>query len=308
MRGDIVAVDIGGSHISSLLVNEGANGYERCSPLFTNKVDGGASRERILSEWREHLNNTIARSANFSGRIAVAMPGPFDYERGVGLFSSGGKFSRLQGTSLREAFVGAAAGAMRDGRSKDRTVNFANDAACFGLGASKKIDPDRQQSAIAITLGTGVGSAFIRHGSLVTSGPGIPPGGEVYAQPFHDASADDYFSTRWFVRSAEEEYGLVVAGVKELLETADPKALAAIFSTFNHNLHQLLQPLFTAFQPDNLLIGGNIARAWPYFAPELEAWLAPRSIRLHQALDGESSACLGAAMACFPLPDKTGQR
>lgn len=297
----IIGVDIGGSHISSLLVSKDVHGYAVNSPLFTDKVAGSASRTEILSAWRQHLHTTISQSANFSGRVAVAMPGPFDYDEGIARFPLGGKLASLNGVSIREALLVAVAGAGEVEKSRIGDVSFANDAASFGLGASAKIDPFGKRRALAITLGTGVGSAFIRHGGLVTSGPGIPPGGEIYAQPFHEGTADDYFSTRWFVHRAEVERGLLLAGVKELIEAADPEAIAAIFSDFNANLRLLLQPLLNHFRPDNLLIGGNIARAWPHFAPELEAWLNPQGIRLHQALDGETSACLGAAMACYPL-------
>lgn len=301
---EIVGVDIGGSHISSLLIARGTNGYEVRSSLFSDKVANGASREVILSAWQQHLRATITRATGFSGRVAIAIPGPFNYANGIAVTHLGGKFASLVGVNIREALEGGVAGAMDGKKSRVGEARFANDAASFGLGVSAKIDPAGARSALAITLGTGVGSAFIRRGRLVTSGPGIPPGGEIYGQPFHDGTADDYFSTRWFVHRAEVERGLVVSGVKELLSAADPTTVTTIFSDFNANLHQLLRPLIDQFRPDDLLIGGNIARAWTHFAPELEAWLALHGVRLHQALNGEASACLGAAIACFPLTAK----
>lgn len=305
-----VGVDIGGSHISSLLIGEGAQEYEIHGRLFTDKVSGGAARDEILSAWCRHLYRTIDNATNFSGKVAFAMPGPFDYEEGIAGFLKGSKFASLGGQDIRQALFAsyncnspilAAKAGVKGNRNEVEELRFTNDAASFGLGVSTKSDPKRERRTLAITLGTGVGSAFVDCGRLVTSGPDIPPGGEIYDQPFHEGKADDYFSTRWFVHWAEVERGLIVPGVKELLEIADQKTITNIFADFNANLRELLEPLLSSFHPDDLFIGGNIARAWPHFAPELSAWVTPQGIRLHQALDGERLACLGAVMNCYPL-------
>lgn len=296
MSEDIIAVDIGGSHISSLLVNQSDQGYVLGSEVFTTKVDSQNSSAEILSDWQQHLTETIRHSSNFSGKIAVAMPGPFDYDTGIAHFQTGQKFASLQNANIREAFIDIGNGV--------KTVAFVNDAAAFGLGASKSLEINANK-VIALTLGTGIGSAFINNGRLLTTGLGVPEGGEVYSLPFRDGIADDYFSTRWFINEAKAKHHLTVNGVKELISVAPPPILMEIFSAFNTNLQAFLKAIIDNFQPDALLIGGNIARAWTHFAPELTNWLSSQEIAIQQVLDGETYACLGAATACFPFVHTT---
>ena len=59
------------------------------------------------------------------------------------------------------------------------------------------------------------------------------------------------------------------------------------------HLAGILAPRVAQFQPDCVVVGGNIARSWPLFGPRLQAALAPLACRPSALF--EDAALLGAA-------------
>jgi predicted NBD/HSP70 family sugar kinase len=103
--------------------------------------------------------------------IAVAMPGPFDYERGISLMRGGNKYEALYGLNIKEALpIGL-------GIPTSVPIVFENDAGCFGIGESMA-EKDFEK-IIAITLGTGFGTTFICNREILKHGHGVPPRGRV---------------------------------------------------------------------------------------------------------------------------------
>ncbi|MEI0739149.1 ROK family protein [Paenibacillus sp. JTLBN-2024] len=118
-----------------------------------------------------------------------------------------------------------------------------------------------------LTLGTGLGSAFVNRGRLVKQGEGVPEEGWLYRLPYRDGVLDDYFSRRGIVRLAEE------MGVPQVAHgDEDVKLLAArardgemqvvqLFRQFGEKLSEALLPWIGSFQPDEIVIGGQIAKS-----------------------------------------------
>ena len=81
----------------------GRPGRRLCSP-----VRSSAARSTPGSA-HELLSAIIACGCGLSAaagqRWGVAIPGPFDYERGIGLFADVGKFEALCGVDVREALA-----------------------------------------------------------------------------------------------------------------------------------------------------------------------------------------------------------
>ena len=70
----------------------------------TQKVNNQGSAEEILSNWATVLTKTIARidRRQLAG-IGFAVPGPFDYARGIALFTSDvAKYQGLYGINVSE--------------------------------------------------------------------------------------------------------------------------------------------------------------------------------------------------------------
>jgi glucokinase len=282
----MVAVDIGGSHISSIEVIDITTGRVNGS-LNVQHVDMSSdSGLEILDAWSSNMRKTIQAATSFDGNIAIAFPGPFDYEQGIVHNHQNGKFYALQGMDIKMELMKRI--------PECNAIHFENDAACFGLGEYDYSSNRPGNKMIALTLGTGIGCSFIDSGNVIRIGDSVPEGGEVYYLPFLKGIADEYFSTRWFVGKAKE-YGYTVSGVKELIKRADKISLRMIFDEFISNFSEFFLPLSMQFNTDIIRIGGNIARAWDYFGNSIELLFREHQIEVSKSELGELAICLGAA-------------
>lgn len=289
MNRGIVTVDIGGSHISSAMLSNAKEG-NFITPFQYHKVDSKGSASDVIKSWLKNIESTIASApSTFSNKVAIAMPGPFDYENGIAHFSGAQKYASLNGIKI--------AAELNSFSNKNIQYFFENDAACFALGEAYFGQAKNFKKIIAITLGTGIGCAFVENGKVIKAGPRVPNGGEVYHLPFREKAADDYFSTRWFVNEAFTQYDLKIEGVKELVAKENETISSAIFHRFSHNFFEFLLPLASRFGAEAIVFGGNISKAWSWFAEDLERQFSPHGISIFQSHLNEKAICLGAAKA-----------
>jgi glucokinase len=173
-----------------------------------------------------------------------------------------------------------------------------NDASSFAVGeawAGKSKDHARM---MAITLGTGFGSAFVEDKIPVVEGDRVPRMGCVYHLPFGESIADDSFSTRWFIARYSELTGKVAPGVKEIANAALKSAeVKGIFNEFGQNLGRFLSPWLIKFGAEILVIGGNISYAYDLFGPAFEKELRTAACETHVSISAlkEDAALLGSA-------------
>lgn len=255
-----VGIDIGGSHITCQLFD-----LEKYSLIentkVRKKVNGKGTFEEILNGWAEAIAETCKGFviSDLAG-IGFAMPGPFDYPGGIAWFENVGKFENLYGVDVRKEIQN------RLKLEAGFPVRFLNDAACFAIGESLQGEAAQHRRILAITLGTGFGTTFIDNHLPMAGKFEIPDDGFLYRVPFKDSVADEYFSTRWFIRQYESVTGRIITGVKEMADEAvTDEKVAAIFNTFGENLGGFLVPWLARFEADSLVIGGNISAAFPLF-------------------------------------------
>ena len=284
----MVAIDIGGSHISSVEVVDIEKGILSDKIKRTHVETKNAGAESILDGWINNINHTIESSSSFDGKLAVAFPGPFDYQNGVVLIHQNDKFKPLQGMNLKREFMTRIPGV--------NSVHFENDAACFGLGEFHFGQKLTDQRLIALTIGTGIGCSFVDAGNLVVNGPNVPEGGEVYYLPFGNKTADDYFSTRWFVLEGLN-YGYEVEGLRELIEVGEQSNLEEIFSQFVSNFIDFFIPISSMFNANYMVVGGNITKAWQHFGSEIVRHFNAKGVKVKKSTMGEMAICLGAAQS-----------
>lgn len=285
-----IGVDIGGSHISSAAVDL-LSGRVLKATSAERKVDNQAPAAEIISVWASCLKDSLAKvPANDVKGIGFAMPGPFDYVEGVSYIKGVSKYENLYGVNVAEAIrtelrASAALG-----------VRFMNDASSFAVGEAWVGKAASHKRSMSITLGTGLGSAFVDDRIPVVDGPNVPKLGCVYHLPYKDSIADDYFSTRWFIKRYEEETGTKVTGVKALTTVRDAAA-NTLFDAFGGELAGILSPWLKKFGAEVLVIGGNISFAWDFFGRAFEERLAKESCscRVHLSELKEDAALLGAA-------------
>lgn len=287
-----IGVDIGGSHISSILVDVSKGTLLRES-MAGQKVNNKASAGEILNDWSVAIRKTLMHvDKNDLLGIGFAMPGPFDYLNGVALLKNVDKYESLYGINVGDELKS------RLGLPYSLPFRYMNDAMTFAIGECWMGQASAFKNVVALTLGTGFGSAFLTNGVPVIEGGSVPAMGYVYHIPYENGIADDYFSTRWFVREYAERTGIACSGVKEIAERAKQEEQAKkLFQDFGTRIGYFIAPLLHRFKADCLVIGGNISAAVSLFRPSLEIALLKQGIHMEIVISElkESAAMAGSA-------------
>ncbi|MER6271379.1 ROK family protein [Streptomyces sp900105755] len=292
--GDVAVVpvlEIGGTHVTAADVDTVTRTLV-AGRSFSEALDGQGSAEATVAVLVRCAASLTGRSG---GRWAVALPGPFDYRNGIGRYEGVGKFEALRGFDLGAALTAALPGAA--------AVHFCNDADAFVLGEWWAGAARGHRTAAGITLGTGVGSCFLRDGRILRDGPGIPPGGRVHTLRYADGPLEDTVSRRALRHAYARATGAAPPDVRDIARRArhGDRAAAGVFTDAFTALGRVLGPLLTAFEPTVLVVGGAIAGAWDLIARPLRAGMTDtgpdlaRRLVVTPAHQPSRSPLLGAA-------------
>jgi glucokinase len=279
----VLALDVGGTSIKSGLVELPATlrGEVRSTP-FASAAPAGA----VLGTFASLLWSHAHEVEELHG-LALGFPGPFEYDTGIcRVRGVGGKFEALYGADLGAEFAGVL------DLPRDR-VRFRNDAQAAVVGEALHGAGQGVARIVGVTLGTGLGSAFLADGAPITSGDEVPEGGELYHLPGvpDGPQADDLFSRR----GLEERLGSHGAdAIKDAAARAraGDAHVAEVFRSWGHDLGTFLARPLTSFGADRLLVLGGISAASDLFGEALGealpcAWVP--------GTRGAEAALLGAA-------------
>jgi len=290
-----IGADIGGSHITSQLFDLESHQFIGKARI-RKSVDGHSTALKILDAWADAIREAAGDFplSELAG-IGFAMPGPFDYQNGVAWFKDVEKFDHLYGVNVKSEIL------MRFQLEETYPVRFFNDASCFAIGESLQGEAAQYSRLLAITLGTGFGSTFIDNHKPVAGKYGIPDDGFLYNVPYRNSVADDYFSTRWFMKEYKALTGKEISGVKQLAEMViNDTSVATIFQTFGSELGNFLLPWFQKFDAGCLIIGGNISSAYPLFGKHMLDQFSQAGLQLPVFTSSipEDAAIAGSAFLC----------
>lgn len=283
----VMGVDIGGTHITAALVNP-VSGQLMQQSLKRRQVNASAAAPTVIADWVACIRESMIQGP--VDVIAFAMPGPIDYTTGTSYMNGQEKYEQLYGLNLKNLLAGAL------GIARSRLFMY-NDASCFLQGEVHAgcAAGFSDQKIIGVTLGTGLGSAVYSNGMSRSA--------DKWCVDFKGGIAEDYLSTRWFTNCWVELTGLSLNGVKELAGYAleGDAAAKSIFNEFGKHLGQFLYDFAKAEKPTAAVIGGNIAKAHPFFIPAAENVLRSLdlSLSLLPASIGERALLLGAANSWY---------
>ena len=283
-----VGVDIGGSHITSALVDL-ENGKIIGEPVTTD-VDHTSPAEVIFSAWTENLRLVLNEAGMPVRKIGMAFPGPFDYDKGISWMEH--KFASIYGINIGQTL------SARLLEFKDLEFRFVNDAGAFALGESSFGAAKDDSKVIVLTLGTGVGSGFVADHKIVREGETVPPGGEVWNLPFHEGIVDESFSTRWVVGRYKELTGTHVQGAKDVaIRYEFDDSARQLFTEYGYRLAEFTIPWLQKFGSGTLVLGGNISRSLPLFMQPLQRAYgqAGLTVNVKGSVLLDKAAMLGAA-------------
>jgi glucokinase len=290
----IPAIELGGSHVSTARVDLEARrllpGSRRRMPL-----DSAASAYEIIRQIVACARHSIGSASEPWG---VALPGAFDFEAGIGYYSGAGKFESLDRVPLRPLLTRAI-----DPPPSD--IAFVNDADAFVIGEWLGGAAAGERRAVGITLGTGVGSAFLEDGHIVTDDPRVPPEGRadlltIDRRPLEETVSHRAIVDRHAALAMEGQRGLTsVLEIADAARGGDPAAVRTLDAAFR-DLGTALAPWLDRFGTRVVVVGGGMLGAWDIIEPSLRTGIAAsgfavEELRIVPTAGTEEAALLGAA-------------
>ncbi len=242
-----LGIDIGGTNIDLGLVSSGQ--------LFDKKsfeVDSFMSREELLNQ----LIKTIASFdlTNVQG-IGVGVPGIIDPDKGY--------IYDLQNLSMWYELP------LADLLTKEFSLptKLSNDAGCYALGHAYYGQGRLYRNFVALTLGTGLGMGIIINGKLYT---GLMAGaGEIGMMPYKEGIVEEYAASAFFKR----HYGQSAKHLHVEAKQESTMALEA-FEDYGNHLGNAIKMVMSLMAPEAIILGGSIARAYPFFWKSMKATIA----------------------------------
>lgn len=287
----VPVAEVGGSHISAAMVDV-STGHVL--------VEGAARLPLAADGDAQAFVSTFERCARHlpvgRGQVwAVALPGPFDYAKGIALYQGVGKFEALYGLDLRDALSEALPG-------PPGHVVFLNDAHAFLWGEWHFGAARGYSRCVGLTLGTGIGSAFMDDGVIVQDGPRTPPEGRMDLVTVNGQRLEQFVSARAVVSRYRQVTGLSVATVVEVADRArqgDPRAVQVLEEAFVA-LGRALGPWLAAFGAEVVVAGGAMTGSWNLIGPAVSRGLSETgegpAAALLTCTRGAEAALLGAAV------------
>ncbi len=285
-----MGIDIGGSHITVAVLdmqqrNILKNSYTR------ERVDSHGSTTQVIHTWCNAIKAGYKKAGIQIDRLGIAMPGPFDYVNGISYIAGNDKYAAFYGLNIKDMLAGELE------ISPDQIL-MGNDAACFLAGEVFAGEARSYQNLIGITLGTGLGSAVCKEGKITDA--------NLWCSSFLNGIAEDYLSTRWFLKRYYELTSLNILNVRELaLLYEENQTVRKIFTEFGHNLGLFLKNFQQDHGVEAIVIGGNIANASARFLPGVLKYLESQGINtpVHISKLNEDAALVGAA-GCWAVREK----
>lgn len=254
-----IGLDIGGSHITSGLVNTQKEKNE-IENIIHRSVDSNETASQIIDNITSSITDIskhVVSPQEVKG-IGISMPGPFDYKRGISRISGVNKFDSLFALDVKTSLMNI----LYQKNVHINEITFLNDAQAFLLGVLNQ-DSVPSDNVLALTIGTGIGSASYSHGDLFS---GLMDDNYLYDSRFKNGRAEDYFSTKWFLNQANERGIGGNTGVKELArQIDDTPGVQEIFDQFGKNLAEYLNGLISQEQVDRIVFGGKIFQSFHLF-------------------------------------------
>lgn len=221
-----------------LLLDVGGT-FIKCSDGREVSVFSAGDRNSLVATFKR------AVEGEYDG-IGVAIPGPFDYEKGIFLMKH--KFAALYGEDFRSV----------TGLPADLPIGFIHDVNA-GLRGELERDPSLREGNVAlITIGTGLGFSYAENGVIATGELGSPKC-NLWDMPYLDSILEDYVSRRG-IRCRFKDGAFDVRDMAAKARRGNIDAAAA-FRNAGLDLSYGAQPVLEQLGIRKVLFGGQISRS-----------------------------------------------
>jgi len=272
--GAIIGVDLGGTNVRAGRVEGNRIGAKASRPISSR-----AAADVIVGEIFGAIGDVLDPGVS---AIGIGVPSIVDVERGI-------VFSVENIPSWREV-------PLKDLLEKRFGVPayVNNDANCFALGEFHFGKGRGTRHMVGLIIGTGIGAGVIANGRLYA---GANCGaGEIGAIPYKNRTIEYYASGSAF------EHIHRLSGSDLFLRASRGEARALeVFAGHGHEVGHAVMTTLYAFDPEMIVLGGSVSRAFAFFEKTMYETLAsfayPSALkRLMIAVSEEPEiAILGAA-------------
>ena len=233
--------------------------FIKCEDGRQVPINSAGTREEISRSLQEAVGGCKPGDS-----IAIATPGPFDYNNGVFLMKH--KFASVYG----ESFVALA------GIPEGVEVRYIHDAACMLLGEITYGAGKGYENVTLVTLGTGLGFTMTQNREIQLNAVGSPSIA-IYNRPYRDGMLEDYVSARGLLRCYAEvaaetpgEHPHPGSALEVGLLAGDGNAVAlAAFRKMAQILADSIKDLMETFHIECLLFGGQVSKSFRFMEETL---------------------------------------
>ncbi|MDO8446705.1 MAG: ROK family protein [Deltaproteobacteria bacterium] len=302
-----IGIDMGGTNIRLALIS--SDGLAINSLRYKTSAQEG--KDAVISRLSSATAEMIAEGRKHGMVIGIGIGAPGLIENGVVRFSPnlpGWKEVPLQNL-LEEAL--------------SLPVVLENDANAVAYGENSFGAGKGLSSLICITLGTGVGGGLILDGKIWRGAFGMAGEvGHIVVEPDGNKCScgnrgclETYASATGIVRTARDtvnrgdaswDTGNLTTETLEGAARGGDKAAASLFAGAGRYLGIGISSLLHILNPEAVIIGGGVARAWDLFYPSLSEEIKQRCFKeiaertkIMPASLGDNAGILGAARLAF---------
>ena len=159
-RGGYLLLDIGGTEIKGCVSDaEGEKTRIRKFPSQAQK-----SAEKILDNFSRICRELLKDVDGSVCGVGLAIPGPFDYQKGISRMQGLNKYDSIYGIPLEPEIKA------RVPELKEAQFLFLHDIEAFALGESWYGTCRGAEKILCVCIGTGAGSAFVEHRKTIKTG------------------------------------------------------------------------------------------------------------------------------------------
>lgn len=268
----VAVADLGGTHISTGMVTVATASV---TDHIRTPLDSAAGAAEILDVIADSL-----RPLDLSRGLGIAAPGPFDYARGIALYEGVAKFESLHGRDLRAELAARL-------HISSEAVTFMKDADAYALGELAAGSGGDARTVVLLTLGTGIGSSFLRDGAPEIAPP-VPALGDVYPLEFAGRRLEEYVSSRAIRRSFGASTGQQreVKEIATLARGGDHRAQHVLDEAMTW-LARIVGPSLRSFGATRVILGGSISASSDLLIPAFVTQLAADGNEAPEVVPGQ---------------------
>lgn len=272
----VLAYDIGGTKVSVGVVNAQGRILESRRVL----IEFNKGKNAVLQQLADLGHSYLKRYPKIK-KVGIASAGPLDPLRGVLLDATNFKTrGKSWGVVPLTAYLE---------RRLKRKVFLENDAAAALLGECWKGAGKKSKNVAMLTLGTGLGTAFLCNGELQRAAHGFhTEGGHIIIQDEdlnlrcgcnNFGCAETWLSGTNFIRRIQKDSRENLHSAEDVMQRARAKDRDVIkyFELYSWHLAVSLHNFAVLFAPEIVVLAGSFAAASPFF-------LKKTSIHLQQLL------------------------